>query len=246
MLDPSHLADTELETALRAAPPMLRHPIVQQMATTALLERLPAEDPIGVRRVMQSLSVHGSRTAERTAQVLQLLSVVPSAVAREMVALLPQTVGDTDEEMALLVEAIKELIASDRTLMLPAIGALGEVALPEALKPELARLALGALPLADEPDLPTLVRCVLGAVGAAQAGRTLRGLRSQLGSVSTGTLALLLQVIGNILRVNGGAVRALLAQCAAAATLSQWDALLLLLLLPMARHSSAVRGSDHV
>jgi hypothetical protein len=151
----------------------------------------------------------------------------------------PQLLGDTDEEMCQLVVVVKELIAADRTLMLPAIGALGEVALPEAHKPELAQLALGALPLADESDLPTLVRCVLGALPPAQAGRTLRQLRSQLGAVSSGTLALLLQVVANTLRVNGGTARALLTQTGAASHLTRWEAMLLLLLLPMPRHAAA-------
>ena len=165
--------------------------------------------------------------------------VAPAAVVREVLGCVPQLLGDTHEELESLVAAAKQLIASDRTLMLPAIGALGEVALPDSLKPELARLALGALPLADEPDLPTLVRCVLGAVVSTKAGRTLRGLRAHLGTVSSGTLALLLQVVGNTLRVNGGVARALLAQCASAPNLTHWDTLLLLLLLPMPRHTSA-------
>ena len=121
--------------------------------------------------------------------------VAPTAVVREVLGCVPQLLGDTEEELSALVETVKQLISADRTLMLPAIGVLGEVALPEALKPELARLALGALPLADELDLPTLVRCALASVSAAKAGRTLRSLQAHMGTVSSGTLLLLLHVV---------------------------------------------------
>ena len=233
------LSEAPLDLVQRSAPALLRHPAVQLAATSTLLGRLPLEDAHGARRIAQLLSAHGSRTAARTADVLQILLIVPSATARELLGLVPQLLGDTNEEMCQFLAAVKELIAADRTLMLPAIGALGEVALPEVHKPELAQLALGALPLADESDLPTLVRCVLGALPPAQAGRTLRQLRSQLGAVSSGTLALLLQVVANTLRVNGGTARALLTQTGAASHLTRWEAMLLLLLLPMPRHAAA-------
>ena len=64
-----------------------------------------------------------------------------------------------------------------------------------------ARLALGALPLAEESDLPTLVRALMQTLTAASTGRVLRGLRAQLGAVGAETLALLLQVVCNRLRV---------------------------------------------
>ena len=93
------------------------------------------------------------------------------------------------------METLKELIASDRTLMLPAIGALGEVALTDALKPEVSAMAFGALPLADEAALPTLVRVLLGSASGTPAVRTLRGMRAQIGTVSSGTLMVLRQVV---------------------------------------------------
>ena len=238
MLQPEDISDAPLPVVLRIAPSLLRHPVACAPATQALLDRLPFEEPPAARRIAQLLAANGGRTAERTARVLDVLGVSPAPVARELLGCAAQLVGDTEEELACLVDTVKQLIATDRTLMLPALGALGEVALPEALKPELARLALGALPLADEPDLPTLLRCVLGTVAPARAGQTLRAMHAQLGAVAGGTLALLLQVVGNTLRVNGAIARSLLAQCGAASVLGRWDVLLLLLLLPLPRHTA--------
>ena len=74
---------------------------------------------------------------------------------------------------------------------------------------------------------------------AASMGRVLRGLRAQLGAVRPETLALLLQVVCNRLRVNGSAVRALLRLCEGAGQLTRWDALLLLQLLTLRRDRDA-------
>ena len=135
------------------------------------------------RRILQTLSAHGSWSARLTAQLLEFLPLLSAAVAREVLPALPQIVGESDNEVRLLLEALKQLMSAERTLLLPVIGTLGEVQLPEALKPELAQLALGALPLADESDLPTLVRCLMHSLNAANASLALRGLRQQLGAL---------------------------------------------------------------
>lgn len=231
------------DAGLRAAPSLLQHPGTQDASAAALLDRLPLEEPAGARRILQTLSAHGSWSARLTAQLLEFLPLLSAAVAREVLPALPQIVGESDNEVRLLLEALKQLMSAERTLLLPVIGTLGEVQLPEALKPELAQLALGALPLADESDLPTLVRCLMHSLNAANASLVLRGLRQQLGALRAETLSLLLQVVCNTLRVSSSAVRALLRLCASAAELTRWDTLLLLLLLQLPRHAAAAAAS---
>ena len=167
------------DAGLRAAPSLLQHPGTQDASAAALLDRLPLEEPAVARRILQTLSAHGSWSARLTAQLLEFLPLLSAAVAREVLPALPQIVGESDNEVRLLLEALKQLMSAERTLLLPVIGTLGEVQLPEALKPELAQLALGALPLADESDLPTLVRCLMHSLNAANASLVLRGLRQR-------------------------------------------------------------------
>ena len=81
MLDPASLSEGSLSAAVRAAPALLRHPAAREAAASALLDRLPLEEPAGVRQIAQMLSAHGSRTAERTSHLLQLLLVVPAPVS---------------------------------------------------------------------------------------------------------------------------------------------------------------------
>ena len=207
----------------------------------ALIDRLPLETTAaGARRILALLSAHTTHTPDRTFHLLALLDTLPNtAVITEVLNTLPQLVGDSEDEKSALVDSLKDLARNDRTLMLPAIGALGETTLPDALKPEVAKLAYTALPLADEADLPTLVRVLLGSQVGAAAGRTLRGMREQVGTVSAGTLALLLQVVSSALHAHGGTARALLGQTASASHLSTWDATLLLLLLALPRHAAS-------
>ena len=153
-------------------------------ATDALIDSLAAADNTSrdARRLLQRLTTTGPRTLERSLHLLQLLSsgTLPPPTTHELLSFLPQLIGESEDELTALVDALKELIANDRTLMLPAIGALGEVRLTETLRPELAKLAFGALPLADEGDVPTLARVLLESAAGAPAARQLRSSASRL------------------------------------------------------------------
>lgn len=222
-----------------SAQAFLQHPATHLAAVTALVERLPLESPAGVRSILRALCYAGACGPPVSDQLLEMFPLLESELAVEMLAFLPQLMGEGEAQMQQLLAVCKEVMAADRTLMLPIIGALGQAPLTDALKHDLARLALGALPLAEESDLPTLVRALMQSLTAASMGRVLRGLRAQLGAVRPETLALLLQVVCNRLRVNGSAVRALLRLCEGAAELTRWDALLLLQLLTLRRDRDA-------
>ena len=234
------LESAPLSTVLALAPSLLQHPATQSSTTAALLCRLPLEEPAGARRLLQVLCAYGVRGGEVSEQLLELLPLLRPAVLHDVLDTVPQLLGDSPDESEAFLSVARQLMAADRTLLLPAIGALGEVAWPEHLKPELSRLALGALPLADEADLPTLARSLMLSLSASSAGRVLRAMRQHLGDVRTDTLSLLLQVVCNTLRVNSGATKVLLRLCTTAAALTRWDCLLLLNLLQLPRHAAAV------
>ena len=233
------LSSGPLERVIPTAQAFLQHPATHLAAATALVERLPLESPAGVRSILRTLCYAGACGPPVSDQLLEIFPLLESELAIELLAYLPQLMGEGEEEMGQLLEACKEVMAADRTLMLPVIGALGQAPLTDALKHDLARLALGALPLAEEADLPTLVRALMQSLTPASMGRVLRGLRAQLGAVTPETLALLLQVVCNRLRVNGSASRALLQLCSSAPHLTRWDVLLLLQLLTLRRDRDA-------
>ena len=152
----SELSSAPLERVMPTAQAFLQHPATHLAAATALVERLPLESPAGVRCILRTLCYAGSCGPPVSEQLLELLPLLESELAVEMLAHLPQLVGDGEAQMQQLLAVCREVMAADRTLMLPVIGALGQAPLTDALKHDLARLALGALPLAEESDLPTL------------------------------------------------------------------------------------------
>ena len=235
----SELSSAPLERVMPTAQAFLQHPATHLAAATALVERLPLESPAGVRSILRTLCYAGACGPPVSDQLLEIFPLLESELAVELLAFLPQLMGEGEAQMQQLLGVCKEVMAADRTLMLPVIGALGQAPLTDALKHDLARLALGALPLAEESDLPTLVRALMQSLTAASMGRVLRGLRAQLGAVRPETLALLLQVVCSRLRVNGSAARALLRLCNGAPHLTRWDVLLLLQLLTLRRDRDA-------
>jgi hypothetical protein len=72
-----------------------------------------------------------------------------------------QIVGESSEESALVLHCYKDLLEGDRTFLVPILGSLGEMPLPESLKGEVYKLAEDALPLIDESDLPVLMKTIL-------------------------------------------------------------------------------------
>ena len=233
------LSSAPLERVMPTAQAFLQHPATHLAAATAMVERLPLESPAGVRSILRTLCYAGACGPPVSDQLLEIFPLLESELAVELLEFLPQLMGEGEAQMQQLLGVCKEVMAADRTLMLPVIGALGQAPLTDALKHDLARLALGALPLAEESDLPTLVRALMQSLTAASMGRVLRGLRAQLGTVRPETLTLLLQVVCNRLRVNGSAARALLQLCNGAPRLTRWDALLLLQLLTLRRNRDA-------
>ena len=255
-----------VDPSLVSAPALLQHPATQASTSSALIDRLPLEEPASVRRILQLLCRFDARSACRSERLLQLLPLLEAPSARELVSCLPQLLGDSEPELTELFAALENVITADRSLTLPSLGALAEVPLSESLKPELARLALDALPAADETDLPTLVRCLMASLSAASLGAVLRSLHDQLGRVGDDTLALVLQVVTNTLRVNGSSARALIRALGGAAgdgsrepggsrggsgggshaavgSWTRWDVLLLLQLLPLPRYATAVAAA---
>ena len=179
----------------QTAPALLQHPSTRTAATMELLSRLPLEDdPCTARALLRLLCAYGTRSAAVSAELLGALPLLEAPVVRELLGSVAQLLGGGEEESEAVVEAAHALVEADRTLLLPVIGMLSEVELPERFKPSLAQLALDALPRAEESDLPTLVRSLVLSLNAPSLDAVLRALREHLSAVSTPTLALLLQV----------------------------------------------------
>ena len=148
------LDSAPIASALALAPALLAHPATQCGATVALLCRLPLEEPAAARRLLQTLCAYGVRGRDVSAQVgasaprgdrratdrairvmrafpraqlLELLPVLPAPTVREVLEIVPRLLDDTAADAEAFLDAARALMSADRTLLLPTIGALGEV-----------------------------------------------------------------------------------------------------------------------
>ena len=124
-----------LDEALRRAPGLLQHPCTRAAATRALLARLPCEEARGARSIAALLSAHGERSLEVSTEIFAVLPLLDAPACREVLGHLPTLVGGSDAEADGMMEAARAVMAADRSLLVPAIGATAYMALcrPSAL-----------------------------------------------------------------------------------------------------------------
>ncbi len=73
-------------------------------------------------------------------------------------------VAETSSEVQIIIEKYKEIINNDRKLLVPVIGSLAELDLPEELKLQVFEMSGMALTFVDENDVPTVVRTLLHSI----------------------------------------------------------------------------------
>jgi hypothetical protein len=98
-----------------------------------------------------------------------------------------------------VVSQLKMLLETDHRLLLPIIGALVDVPLPQHLAPQLAELAENAISVVDESDLPVLFRTLIKSLGLVNPEQTALRLRREMASLSHETLALVVEVLWEVL-----------------------------------------------
>jgi len=163
-----------------------------------------------VRNVgMQHLSVRNVLLVHllRLPDPLPFIEVVPSLFS---VAVAPPVVQEVAARLQLLLQ-------QDPTLLLPVIGALVELPLPRKLAPQLARLAEVAMAMADEVDLPMLVRTLLKSLALLPEKRVVQSIRREVRGLSEGALALVVDAMWEALPVSERAGSAFLDALAAEA-----------------------------
>lgn len=92
-----------------------------------------------------------------TAAALELLEVHPGAT----IAYLPGVISASASDVVAVVEAFGELLPSDRTLLVPMLGALGDMPLSKAHETAARATLRYALRTVDENDIPTVARALL-------------------------------------------------------------------------------------
>ncbi|CAM9248195.1 unnamed protein product, partial [Ectocarpus sp. 12 AP-2014] len=113
-----------------------------------------------------------------TRKILEVLTVLPVNLQREMISYLPEVVEDGDH--AEVVETLQSLKDSEPQLLVAVLDALGNLSLPPRLLGGITEDALGLLDSAQPSTLPVLVRFLLETTTADTADAVVRELRERL------------------------------------------------------------------
>ena len=88
------LSSAPLERVMPSAQAFLQHPATHLAAVTALVERLPLESPAGVRSILRALCYAGACGPPVSDQLLEMFPLLESELAVELLAFLPQLMGE--------------------------------------------------------------------------------------------------------------------------------------------------------
>lgn len=109
-----------------------------------------------------------------------------------------------------MVQAYLELLATDRSLLVPVLGSLAEMPLDASEKNTVVEATQSLLDAAEEDDIPAVVQSLLSMVTKSSAPKALARLRTECNRIQLGTLSLTMEVIGRYATAGSVALTALL------------------------------------
>lgn len=179
------------------------------------LEEAQCASPCSAGKILRDVAPRLMRVHPRiTEAAMATLAIHP----RETIPHLPDFISDSPQDTSIVLDSFSVLLRADRTLLVPIIATLPELALTSDHILHARSTMSFALSVVDGEDLPTVVRAFLRSTNnhssAEWAARTVRLGLSR--SVLKATLApLLVHVLDDFLRSSSAVARALRAQAGA-------------------------------
>ena len=144
---------------------------------------------------------------------------------------MPCLCGQSAEELEIIVEKFKELVSSDRKYLVPVLGSLGQFELGEDLKNQIYKVAVEALNIVDENDIPTVLKSLLSALTKQNYLEIFNVIHNSCQCLSDNINSILLDIIGNIFRVNTLSVNLFLEYIDSSDVISKFDIMILIVLI---------------
>ena len=129
------------------------------------------------------------------------------------------------------MQAYLELLATDRSLLVPVLGSLAEMPLDNSEKNTVVEATQSLLDAAEEGDIPAVVKSLLSMVTKSSAPKALGRLRTECSRIQSGTLSLTMEVIGRFVSAGSVALAALLRLIRHVEPLTTFDILSLTLVM---------------
>ncbi|DBA04611.1 TPA: hypothetical protein N0F65_012194 [Lagenidium giganteum] len=228
------VVDGAIDAALDALRRLLRtEDVADRMhAADLALERLRShrEDTSDdVNRLLRLLALHVPASTDMTEALVALLFFSDHRTL--IIHHLPKLTYQGPACIQLVVDSLLDVLASDRALLVPILGALAEMPLETAHKHVVMHMALAMLDAVEETDVPAVTLSVLTMVTPATALDVLRRVREVCARVAVETLCLVLEVVGRFATAGSVVLKQLLRVQREDTELTRVDVLLLAMLM---------------
>ena len=197
------LESSEIDGAdvLRIAPGLLADEDTRLSAATSLVRRLQAcmDDSATNRVILRLLCAHCSMESYLLDVFLELVFVCdePALVINVMSVAASNASSDQIQNV---IEAYKDLMLQDRSLLVPIIGSISELRLSREQKTSFMSLVEEALAVVHETDVPTVVLALLHITDSMNAKRVLAGIRHEASRIPLSTATLLVDPLVTAIR----------------------------------------------
>ncbi|EEY59543.1 uncharacterized protein PITG_12112 [Phytophthora infestans T30-4] len=244
------VVDGDVAQALDMCRRLLRTESSLQRVETAhlVLERLRSgadDSSDDVNALLHLLGNYVAPTRELTEEILSLLLFCDHHVL--LIHHLPKLTYQSKECVQLVVQAYLELLATDRSLLVPVLGSLAEMPLDNSEKNTVVEATQSLLDAAVEEDIPAVVQSLLSMVTKLSAPKALARLRTECNRIQSGTLSLTMEVIERFTTAGSVALTALLRLIRHAEPLTTFDIVLLTFVMgKSAENELAVRTTTSV
>jgi hypothetical protein len=220
----------DIEELLKIIPELLRDADTQVETASHLINRIVMANDTeqDVKRILRTMAGNLTPNSAITEQLLELLECYQNPIL--IIEALPEIVGSSIKEIQMVIEKYKQILTVDRSFLLPIIGSLSQLQLPEKMKTDVFLLTVSALNIVEEDDLPTVVRTLLHSMTKELAGDIIESIRKETRNLSSKALPMIVEVLSNALKISKLAVNRFF-KAVSTSKLYKLDILLLLIMV---------------
>ncbi|KAG2717749.1 hypothetical protein I3760_03G190400 [Carya illinoinensis] len=113
-----------------------------------------------------------------TNKLMQVLSICPSHLKKEIIGSLPEIIGDQNNKI--VVEGLEQMLQEDSAIIVPVLDSLSNLNLDDQLQEQVITLALSCIRTIDVEHMPYLLRFLLLSATPVNVRRIVLHIREQL------------------------------------------------------------------
>ncbi|XP_057862467.2 uncharacterized protein LOC131070824 isoform X1 [Cryptomeria japonica] len=157
-----------------------------------LLEKLPEhfnEDSSSLKQDIPRLILNQFRWLDflvdaesSTRKLLDVLSICPLPLKKEIISFLPDIIGDQSNGM--VVSSLEQMLQEDMDLIVPILDAFSNINLEDELFEQVVTIALSSLRTVDAEYLPLVLRFLLQSATTANSKRIVEQIRENLNFIA--------------------------------------------------------------